>query len=189
MKNSLPSGDNPLNVRGYLQYELPRVLGKEIVLLGLIFASFALPAVIHSTGLPVRWILPMHLPVIIAGVVYGWRTGLIVGMCAPLTNWLLTGFPYLPVLPAMTIELSIYGGLTGFLSQKSTWRMTLAIGVSLLAGRIGFLGTIILTGGYNGTFGKYAIAAMAPGIAALFGQMLLIPLVFSWIRKKPDSGF
>ncbi len=184
MKDSLSTGDNPIKIIGRLQAELPHIIGKGVIQLGLISAAVALPAVFHIAGMPVRWILPMHLPVILAGLIYGWRSGLVIGLCVPLINWLLTGFPLAPVLPAMMIELAVYGGLSGWLNQKSSWRMTAALGVALIVGRICFLGTILLTGGHNGSFGHYAIVAMTPGIAAMFGQVLIIPLVFKWFRSK-----
>ena len=184
MKNSLSTGGNLQKALGYLLEDLPRMLRLGLILLGFFIATVVLPALVHVSGLPVRWILPMHLPVIIAGIIYGWRIGMIVGLGAPLINWLLTGFPLVPVLPAMMIELSIYGCITGWLSNKSSWRMSFAIGTALIVGRIGFLVTIVFTSGYSGAFGNYVVAAMTPGIAAMFGQMLLIPLVFKWLRSK-----
>ena len=49
----------------------------------LIVAAVVLPAVAHLSGAPVRILLPMHWPVLLAGLVYGWRGGGAVGLADP----------------------------------------------------------------------------------------------------------
>jgi hypothetical protein len=69
-----------------------RALSVQAVLLAL--AAAALPAVSHLSGFPVRWILPMHWAVLLAGLTDGWRAGAAIGLLAPAASFLLLGMPY-----------------------------------------------------------------------------------------------
>jgi len=141
-------------------------LGAWAAQVGLIAAAIVLPAIAHLAGLPVRWLLPMHWPALLAGMLYGWRGGLIVGLLSPVSNYLITGFPLPPVLPAMTVEIAIYGFLTGWLRERFGWNGFSATGAAVLAGRAAFVAAVFLTTGYQGAFGAYLLAAMLPGLAA-----------------------
>ena len=138
---------------------------------GFISAALLLPTVCHLTGWPVRWLLPMHWPIILAGLVYGWRGGLAVGLLAPLSNYLLTGYPLPIKLLPMTMELAIYGGLTGWLRERG-WSSYLATATALVAGRVAFLTVILSFGATDGLgFWQFAGAAMLPGLAAGAGMV------------------
>jgi len=137
-----------------------------MVQIGLIGAAIILPAVCHLAGLPVRWILPMHWPALLAGVLYGWRAGLLVGALSPASNWLITGYPLPPVLIAMTLEITAYGFIAGWAREKLGWNGFASVGLAAVAGRAVFIVTIFLTVGYSGMFKEYIIAAMTPGLVA-----------------------
>ena len=147
--------------------------------LAFIVAAVGLPALMHMTGAPVRWLLPMHWPVLLAGILYGWRGGLLIGALSPASNWLITGFPLPPVLPAMTLELATYGLVAGLLREKLNWNGFSATAGALVAGRLVFIATIWLSAGYQGAFGAYLVAAMTPGLvvgAVQVGAMGLVGL-------------
>ncbi len=149
---------------------------------GLVGATVALPAVAHAAGLPVRQLLPMHWPVLLAGLVYGWRAGFAVGALAPVVNFLLTGFPLPAVLPAMTVELALYGGVTGLLREGQGWNRWLAVAAGLVAGRLAFA-AVALLGFAHGNDLAYLAAALTPGIPAAVAQLLLLPVVATlWVR-------
>ena len=143
----------------------------------LVTAAVILPAAAHLCGAPVRWLLPMHWPVILAALVYGWRGGMTVGMMAPFTSYLLTGLPLLVKALPMTFELAVYGLVIGYLREKRGWNSFGAVAMGLIAGRIVFLGMILLTGANEVVFGQYLLAAMAPGIVAAVGMVVMLPLV------------
>jgi len=145
--------------------------------LGLVAAAVLLPAAAHLTGAPVRWLLPMHWPIILAGLVYGWRSGLVVGLLAPVSNWLLTGYPLPMVLPAMTVELALYGFIAGWLRECADWNRFAAVGLALIVGRVFFLGTVLFANGFIGYFGDYVVVAMLPGVVAGGMQVILLPLI------------
>jgi hypothetical protein len=56
-------------------------------------AAVILPVLAHWFNAPVRYLLPMHWPVILAGLVYGWRGGALTGLLAPSVSYLVSGFP------------------------------------------------------------------------------------------------
>ena len=75
-----------------------RAVSAQVVLL--LAAAWVLPALAHWAGVPGRVWLPMHWPVIFAGLCYGWRSGALIGLAAPGASYLLSGMPPAAVLPA-----------------------------------------------------------------------------------------
>ncbi len=145
--------------------------------LALVASAVLLPAAAHLMGAPVRWLLPMHWPVLLAGILYGWRGGLLVGALSPTSNWLITGFPLPLVLPAMTLELATYGLVAGLLRERLGWNGFSSTAGAVIAGRLVFIATVWMTAGYQGAFGGYLIAAMTPGFVAGVAQVGVMGLV------------
>ena len=67
-------------------------------------------------------LLPMHLPVIVCGLICGWQYGGIVGFMLPLLWYVLFGMPPMPNGLAMAFELAAYGAISGFLYNRSRWQ-------------------------------------------------------------------
>ena len=151
--------------------------------LGMVFAAVVLPAVAHLSGAPVRWLLPMHWPIVLAALVYGWRGGLTVGVMAPATNYLLTGYPLLVKAFPMTFELVVYGLIIGWLREVKGWNSFAAVATGLVAGRIIFLCIILLTGANEVPFREYLIAAMLPGLVAAVLQVGVLPMLSKVLTK------
>ncbi len=163
----------------------PRGLAAELLLIA---AAVALPVLAHAGGLPVRSLLPMHWPVILAGLVFGWRGGALTGALAPAASFGLTGAPVIAVLPAMTLELAVYGAVAGW--AREGWRMPAVWSVlaAVVAGRIVFVLTVLVTGGPEGATGAYFAAALLPGVPAAVGQVALLPLVARfWVRRGVEE--
>jgi riboflavin transporter FmnP len=159
----------------------PRALTIQFGLL--LCAAWLLPAAIHLSGLPVRQLLPMHWPAILAGLCYGWRSGAVVGALAPIASYMISGMPRPAVLPAMTFELAAYGFFAGFalqVLQRGRLQATLA---SVLGGRLVFVAVMVVTGAITTTLPVYLKNAMLPGLAAALAQVLLLPLLASWIVR------
>lgn len=151
----------------------------------LLAAATLLPSLAHLTGLPVRVLLPMHWPVLLVGLCYGWRSGLLVGAAAPLTSTLLSGMPPWPVLPPMTAELAAYGCLAGAVREvlgRGRLEATLA---AVLVGRLVFVAVLLATGALVGAVDVYVRSAFVPGIVAAAAQVLLLPpLAAWWVRRE-----
>jgi niacin transporter len=154
----------------------------------LLTAAFVLPSLAHLTGLPVRWLLPMHWPVILAGLCYGWRSGALIGIAAPLVSFGIAGMPPAAVVPAMTMELAAYGFIAGFARQSFGLSARISALVSLIGGRVVFLAAALLIGWISTSFGSYLAAAMAPGLPAALLQLLLLPLAADkWVSHRSSN--
>ena len=166
---------------------LPAWESKAIVLqlLLLFSASIVLPSAAHALGLPVRTFLPMHWPVVLAGLCYGWRSGAIIGLSAPALSYLLSGMPPVLMLPAMTLELGVYGFIAGLSRQilKLGWFSSTLL--ALLAGRGFFIGYVFATGAVSSSFVNYLQTAMIPGLIGALGQVIALPLIARrWVGTR-----
>jgi hypothetical protein len=72
--------------------------------------AVATPWVFHHFYLAGPTFLPMHIFVLLAGLLFGWRAGLIVGLFTPLVSYGVSGMPVLTLLPQIVVELSFYAG-------------------------------------------------------------------------------
>ncbi len=138
----------------------------------------------HGIGISGGVLLPMHIPVFLAGLLLGPVYGAAIGLVLPALNTLLTGMPAVyPMMPMMTAELFIYGLSSGFLYQKTPLRKTkLGVYASMLgamtAGRAAYgimFEILMLVGEGHGCPG--VIAAFVTGIPGIVIQLLLVPSV------------
>ena len=115
-----------------------------------ILLAVLVPWVFHQFHLAGPTFLPMHIFVLIAGLMFGWRAGLIVGLFTPLVSHFTSGMPVLSVLPQIIVELSAYGLIAGILCQKYHLRAIWALLGAMIGGRMVLLlaiFTIYLIGG------------------------------------------
>lgn len=87
-----------------------------------VLAAVLVPWVFHQFHLAGPTFLPMHIFVLIGGLVFGWRAGLIIGLLTPLASYAVSGMPVLRLLPQIVIELSAYGLIAGILREKYNLR-------------------------------------------------------------------
>ena len=165
---------------------------KKITYGGLLLAAAVLlPQVFHLIGGPGLGtiLLPMHIPVLLAGFVVGPVVALIVGILSPICSYIYTGgmMPAIPMLYLMIVELGLYGFSVALIRQKmphSTWIPLIG---GMIAGRIGRgLCFIALTS----LFGVKLPAAMGIGVAIMSGlpgivlQIVLIPFLVGVLKRK-----
>ena len=106
---------------------------KKICICALCVAlCYVLPQAFHILPLGTA-LSPMHLPVLLCGLVCGWPYGLVCGLLGPVISYLLSAMPPVPVLIPMVPELGVYGLAAG-LGMKfiRTGRTLLDIYLSLL---------------------------------------------------------
>ena len=128
-------------------------------------------------------LLPMHIPVLLCGLICGWQHGTIVGFVLPLLRYLLFGMP--PIFPtglAMSFELAAYGFLAGFLYQHSRWHCVISLYRCLIAAMVGGrvvwgLVTTVLFGlsGKVFTFGLFLTNAFLTAVPGIILQLIFIP--------------
>lgn len=149
----------------------------------LVAGAIVLPALAHVLALPTRALLPMHWPILLAGLVYGWRAGVFVGLAAPVFSFLFSGAPHAAVLPAMTLEMVAYGVVAGAVREGLRWGPALAVLLAVAAGRLVFAAVWLLGSGAPGGFGDLA-SAFLPGVPAALTQLAILPPVARlWIRR------
>jgi LytS/YehU family sensor histidine kinase len=102
------------------------------------------PLVFHQFHLAGATFLPMHIFVLIAGLLFGWRTGLLVGLFTPLTSYFISGMPALNILPQVVIEVSAYGLIAGILREKYNLRTIWSLIGAIIGGRMALLLAISL---------------------------------------------
>lgn len=166
---------------------------KNLVTAGLLLAlGIILPTIVHMSGINGAMFLPMHIPVLIAGLTLGSTYGLIVGVLLPIINHLLTGMPPIPNYWIMIVELALYGLVSGFLYNKTKKNLWLSLIISMIVGRIGgALMVLILGRGFGikaipplGGYLKVITLTALPGIII---QLILIPMIVKAYEKNRDS--
>ena len=136
-------------------------------------------------------LLPMHIPVMLCGLVCGWQYGLTIGAIAPLLRSALFGMPVMfPSAIAMAFELATYGVVIGILFQKARWKciksLLRCLIISMVAGRVvwGIVQCILLGLGENGfTISMFVTSAIVKAIPGIILQLLLIPTVMLMLGK------
>lgn len=165
-----------LRKTGVLNYKTARAVLAQALILS---AALVLPSVCHYFNLPVTKFVPMHWPVLLAGLVYGWRSGLMLGVGAPVISFLISGMPGGALLPIMALELAAYGFAAGFAKEKLNFNSVFAIICALACGKLIYIGAaLIINGSFSLIFIKNAALAMVFQIA------LLPVLADTWINRK-----
>ena len=132
-----------------------------------------------------KMLLPMHIPVLLCGLICGWQWGLGVGFVLPLLRSVLFSFPAMyPNAVGMAFELAVYGAVIGYLYAHSKWQCVKALYKCLIpamiAGRLVWGAVMIVLMGLGGSMFTWelflggAVLNALPGIAL---QLILIPVV------------
>ncbi len=104
--------------------------------------SIAVPMVFHQFNLAGPTFLPMQIFVLAAGLIFGWRAGLIIGVTSPLISYAITGMPMMTILPQTVVELTTYGFAAGMLREKTNLRTIWALVAAMAAGRVALLAVV-----------------------------------------------
>ena len=136
-------------------------------------------------------LLPMHIPVMLCGLVCGPAYGLTIGLIAPILRSALFAMPVMfPSAISMAFELATYGFVVGFLFQKARWKCIKSLYrcllISMVAGRVvwGIVQCILLGLGENGfTISMFVTSAIVKAVPGIILQLLLIPTVMLMLGK------
>ena len=81
--------------------------------------------------------LPMHIPVLLCGVICGWKYGAVLGFILPLIRYMVFGMPVLfPTGIAMAFEMLTYGLVIGLVYSLSRWKCIVSLYRALIAAMI-----------------------------------------------------
>ncbi len=137
-------------------------------------------------------LLPMHIPVMLCGLICGGKYSFFVGMLLPLFRSVVFGMP--PIYPNavwMAIELATYGFVIGFLYYRMKNKNIKGVYISLVSamilGRIawGIAKAILLgLGGKAFTISMFIAGGFIDAIPGIIIQLVLIPLIMAILNKK-----
>lgn len=129
--------------------------------------------------------LPMHITVLLCGLICGWQYGAVLGFVLPLLRYLIFGMPVLfPTGTAMAFELMTYGLVIGLVYTLSRWKCIIslyrALIAAMIAGRIVWAAAqMILLGVSGGAFTMkiFLAGAFFNAVPGIIIQLILIPTV------------
>jgi niacin transporter len=164
-----------------------------ILTVAFVMLAISMPWVFHQFYLAGPTFLPMHIFVLIAGLLFGWRAGLVVGLLTPLVSHFISGMPVLNVLPQIVIELSAYGFIAGILRQKYNLRTIWSLLGAIVGGRIALLLAILviyfIAGESYSPLGLEANpfasfwSVVKQGWPGILTQLISIPIIV-WLVEK-----
>lgn len=164
---------------------------KSIITAVCIALCVVLPQAFHAVPNAGAIYLPMHIPVLLCGLLCGWSYGLLCGLAGPALSALLTGMPPAAVLPGMLVECGVYGLAAGLLMQLLRTKhlyadLYISLAAAMLLGRVvsGIAKALIFS------VGSYSMASWVAGsfVTALPGiviQLALLPsIVYALMRAR-----
>ena len=164
---------------------------KKVVISGLLIAlNLILPQIFHLFGQQAgKILLPMHIGVLIAGLLLGSVWGIGVGVVTPILSFLITGMPPMAYLPSMLCELAAYGLAAGVLRRfvrtgKRPLDLYIQLVSAMLIGRLvyGVMNALIFSAG-NYSFAVFVSGAFVTALPGIVIQLVLLPAVVLLLEK------
>lgn len=159
-----------------------------------------LPMVFHLFGaVSGQTFLPMHIPVLIAGLLVSPYCGMTVGILSPFLSCILTEMPTFAKMPFMCIELAVYGLSAGLFTRLFSGiikNKTVSVYVSLISaqimGRIAnlcctYIAVNLLGVTAKGVSVKLALMSIPAGFVGILIQLVFIPPVVRILSKLKKS--
>lgn len=136
-------------------------------------------------------LLPMHIPVLLCGLICGWQYGLAVGFVLPPLRYVLFGMPVLfPTGIAMAFELATYGLVIGLAYSRSRWQCVISLYrcmiLAMLAGRVVWGIAQVLLLGLSGSIFSWQMfmaGAFLNAIPGIVLQLILIPAIMVALNR------
>ena len=151
---------------------------------------YVLPVVFHATGLGSAF-SPMHIPVLLCGLVCGSGYGIFCGIAGPVLSSVLSGMPTVTQLIYFVPELMIYGFVTGLMmklvrTKKLMVDLYISLAIAMLAGRI--VGGMAEALFYLGSGQAFTLAAVAAGYfvttsPGIICHLIVIPVLVTTLMK------
>lgn len=153
----------------------------------LIAVGVLLPQIFHLIGGRAAGSVfsPMHLPVLICGLLLGPAWGAAAGLATPLLSALLSGMPPMALLPFMLCELTAYGAVSGALARKLPLYPAL-IGAQA-AGRIVYALALFVGGtlfGMQCAAPASVLTSVVTGLPGILLQLVFAPLLVTLLRRQ-----
>ena len=147
-----------------------------------------LPMAFHTVPNAGTIFLPMHIPVLLCGLICGWPYGGVCGIVGPLLSSMITGMPPAAMLPSMMVECCAYGFTTGLLmkyvrTKHATVDLYISLVSAMAVGRLlaGFAKAWIFTPGVSPF--AWVTTSLVSGIPGIAIQLVLMPMVVFALTK------
>ena len=156
---------------------------------------YVLPLVFHAFGAG-EVFLPMHIPVLLCGLLCGAGYGAFCGIAGPVLSCVLSGMPSATGLISMVPELCVYGLASGlvlrFVHTKNTYAdLYLALVAAMLLGRMagGVAKVLFYLSGMSGmtalSMPLLASTYFVQSIPGIVIQLIILPtLVFTLMKAR-----
>ncbi len=148
-----------------------------------------LPMAFHAVGLGSTF-APMHIPVLMCGLISGGAYGLICGMIGPVLSSVITGMPGTAMLPSMVPELMAYGLVAGLLMKhvrtgKLYADLYISLGAAMLIGRVvaGIAKMLLFMGGEGYSLGLWISAHFVTAAPGIICHLVVIPILISTLMR------
>ncbi len=172
---------------------------KKLVLGGvLIGVNLLLPYLFHFIPQGGKLFLPMHIGVLIAGLLLGPVYGAVIGGIAPFLGFLINGMPQMPMAVYMMFELIAYGAAAGLLMLLfQRLRLNRIAGIylsligSMLVGRLVYAGVLLFSGLIQLDKAPAAITVFTSFLAGIPGiviQLVVVPAVVMAAGRLLQTG-
>lgn len=177
----------------FLQKNKKELTTKNLVSIAFFIAlGFVLPMIFHSFNMGGKIFLPMHIPVLLGGLILGPISGLIIGVLTPVLSSLLTGMPpVFPMLPLMVVELGTYGFIGGYLRKNKGKDILFSLVAAMLIGRLmgGVMAFILGYFGFREGPVSFIINAITNGLPGIIIQLIFIPIIAKRVEKNFNNNF
>ena len=158
-----------------------------------ILLDVLVPRLFHAFHLAGATYLPMHIFVLMAGLLFGWRAGLIVGLLTPISSYAVSQMPAASILPQVTVELAAYGLVAGLLRERLNLKPIWSLLGAMVAGRIALFVTVaaiyLVAGGVYSPLGAEATpwsavwSTIRQGLPGMMIQLALLPAAV-WLTER-----
>lgn len=146
-----------------------------------------LPLAFHAIPNAGTVILPMHIPVLLCGLVCGWPYGLVCGLLGPFLSS-FTGMPPMSVLPGMMVECGVYGMVSGLMMKyvrtgKTVADLYISMLTAMVLGRVvaGFSKAWIFAPGTPAF--AWVTTSLVVGIPGIVIQLVVMPLLIAALQR------
>lgn len=162
---------------------------KSILCAVCIALCVVLPQAFHAIPNAGSIYLPMHLPVLLCGLICGWQYGLLCGVAGPILSSLFTSMPPVAYLPPMVVECAVYGCVAGLMmklvhTKKIFADLYISLVAAMLIGRIiaGCAKALIFAKG-SITMAAWATSYFVTGLPGIIIQLVVIPAIVVALMK------
>ncbi len=162
---------------------------KSILCAVCIALCVVLPQAFHAIPNAGSIYLPMHIPVLLCGLICGWQYGLLCGVAGPILSSLFTSMPPVAYLPPMVVECAVYGCVAGLMmklvhTKKVFADLYISLVAAMLIGRIiaGCAKALIFAKG-SITMTAWATSYFVTGLPGIIIQLVVIPAIVVALMK------